>query len=137
MAVNVIGVPVHKAAEGEIVTAAGAAPTTVIVNVLLSAGFPVAQAALDVSSQVTISPFTNVDVINGLPNATLIALTFHWYTGAPPAFVGVAVKVTGTPEHIVKVGVEILTLTGKPGLTVTVFVHTLAQPFRVMLSVTI
>ena len=43
--------------------------------------------------------------------------------GGLPPLVGVAVKVTGVPAHIVLEGVEILTLTGKNGFTIifTVF----------------
>jgi hypothetical protein len=46
--------------------------------------------------------------------------TFHWYDGVVPPLVGVAVKVTLVPAQIVVAEAEMLTLTGKFGLMVTV-----------------
>ncbi len=48
-------------------------------------------------------------------------LTFHWYVGVVPPFVGVAVNVILVPIHIAPLGdAEILTLAGKDGLTIIV-----------------
>jgi hypothetical protein len=46
--------------EADIETLTARLGFTVIVTVLLVAGFPVGQTALEVSTQVTISPFTGV-----------------------------------------------------------------------------
>jgi hypothetical protein len=55
----------------------------------------------------------------GLFVPTLIPFTFHRYDGVVPPFVGVAVKVTDVPEHMLFMEAEILTLTESPGFTVT------------------
>ena len=53
----------------------------------------------------------------------------HWYAGAAPPFVGVAVNVTVSPTHIsVPEDETILTDTGKFGLTVTVTFAVPEQP---------
>jgi hypothetical protein len=63
VAVNVTFVPAHIVLEGlaAIETLTGRFGFTVIVTVFDVAGFPVAQVALDVSTQVTKSPFDNAE----------------------------------------------------------------------------
>ena len=39
----------------------------------------------------------------------MLPFNFHWYIGATPPFVGVAVNVTLSPEHILVVGVDMTT----------------------------
>ena len=51
---------------------------------------------------------------------TFTPFTFHWYTGAAPPLVGVAVKVTEVPAHTGLADGAIVTLTGRFGLTVIV-----------------
>jgi hypothetical protein len=63
VAVNVIRDPRQKGfADAAIVRLSVKLGLTVIVTVLLVAGFPVGQTALEVSTQVTISPLTGVYV---------------------------------------------------------------------------
>ena len=57
---------------------------------------------------------------------TLLPFNFHWYEGADPPLVGVAVKVTLVPEQIVVALAPTLTLAGKFGLTVMVTVFDVA-----------
>jgi hypothetical protein len=59
-----------------------------------------AQLSLEVISTVTTSPSFNPVLENVDPVPTLELFTFHWYAGVPP-WVGVAVKTTLSPEHIV------------------------------------
>lgn len=49
----------------------------------------------------------------------LAPLTFHWYAGVVPPFVGVAVKVTDVPEQTGFTEGEIERDTGRLGLIVT------------------
>jgi hypothetical protein len=51
---------------------------------------------------------------------TFTPFTFHWYTGAAPPLVGVAVKVTEVPAQTGLAEGAIVTLTGSNGLTVIV-----------------
>ena len=54
-------------------------------------------------------------------------MTFHWYVGDDPPFVGVAVNVTDVPAHIAPGGFAVIeTLTGSSGLTVTVIAFEVA-----------
>jgi hypothetical protein len=65
-------------AEAAILTLAGKFGFTVIVTVLEVAGLPVAQVALDVSTQVTTSLFTNEPLLYvALFEPTLLPFTFH------------------------------------------------------------
>jgi hypothetical protein len=71
---------------------------TVMLTVLEVAGLPDAQPSLDVRTQLTISPFTKVEVVKVLLfEPTLPPFSFHWYVGEEPPFVGVAVNVTSLP----------------------------------------
>ena len=49
-----------------------------------------------------------------------VPLIFHWYDGAVPPLMAVAVKVTGIPEHTGFVDAMIETLTGMFGLTTSI-----------------
>lgn len=59
----------------------------------------VAQARLEVSTQVTISPLFSVPDENVDPVPTLEPLTCHWQVGDPPPFVGVAENPMDCPEQ--------------------------------------
>ena len=52
----------------------------------------------------------------------LIALTFHWYSGAAPPLTGLAVKVTEVPVQTGFAEAAMETLTGRFGFTVIVTV---------------
>lgn len=121
VAVNVIGLPVHKAPEETMDTEAGNAPVTVIVIVLLVAGIGLAQVAFEVSSAFTRSPFANVVVVYVGPVNTRPPFTNHWYVGPAPPFVGVGVNVTDVPEQIDPEGLAaIVTDATRFGFTVMV-----------------
>ena len=61
----------------------------------------------------------------------MVPLTFHWYEGVVPPFVGVAVKVTDVPEQTGFAEGEIEMFTGRPGLIVTDDVAvTTGQPLK-------
>ena len=93
---------------------------TVIVIALEVTRFAEVQVALLVSLQVTTLPFWSVVVVNVLllvPAA--IPFTNHWYTGALPPLVAVAVKVRELPWQIVVVAVEIVTAGITCGVIVT------------------
>ena len=123
MAVKVTELPEHTGfAEAPIVTLTGRFGFTVMVTMLEVAGFPVAQVALDVRTQVTASLFTGTYVNEALFVPALIPFTFHWYAGVVPPLVGVAVKVTEIPEHTGFAEAPIDTLTGRFGFTVMVTV---------------
>ena len=70
-------------------TVGGITGFTVIAIAVLIAVSGVAQAAVLVSSQVTMSPFTGVYVYV-LPAAVLMPFTFHCRPGDAPPFTGVA-----------------------------------------------
>ena len=95
---------------------------TVIDIELEVAGLPVAQVALDVSTQVTASLFASVvEVKVGLFVPTLVPFTFHWYPGVVPPLVGVAVNVTEVPAQMAPEGTAAIdTLTGRLALTAIV-----------------
>ena len=126
VAVNVILVPAQiilSASFDEILTLAGRLALTVVVMPEDVAGEPVTQLALDVSTTVTISPFAReafVYVAMFVP--TLVPLRFHWYDGAAPPFVGVAVNVTLVPaQTMLSASLDaMLTLAGRLALTVVV-----------------
>ena len=88
-----------------------------------------AQVAFDVITQVTTAPLVSVVVVYvALLVPTLVPLTFHWYAGALPPLVGVAVKVTDAPEAdgFVPAVMAILTAGATDGLTVMVIALLLA-----------
>jgi hypothetical protein len=96
---------------------------TISVMALEVAGFPVAQVRLEVSWQVTMSPFTGSgSVYIEPPNCAVDPLTYQWYVGGVPPLTGVAVKVTGLPWHTGLGEAVIETLTGNPWLTVIVII---------------
>jgi hypothetical protein len=57
---------------------------------------------------------------------TLLPFFFHWYAGDDPPFVGVAVKVTLLPEHMLEAETPMATLGVKLGLTVMVMLFEVA-----------
>jgi len=70
----------------------------------------VAQVALVVRMQETISPFVNVLLVYAeLLVPTFTPFTCHWYDGAEPPFAGVAVKVTDVPGQTLLPEAAILT----------------------------
>ena len=71
----------------------------------------VVHSALLVNTTVTWSPLFNVVVVkvDEVAPATFDPLICHWYAGAEPPFVGVAVKVIEKPAQIVVVDATILT----------------------------
>ena len=74
---------------------------TVIVTGALVAVGEVVQVAFEVITTVTTSPFVIVvEVKVGLSVPAFTPLTLHWYDGAAPPLVGVAVNVTLAPEQI-------------------------------------
>src|SRR5947208_2872192 len=100
------------------------------------AGLPVGQGEiLEVSTQVTISLFASVVVVNRLLLVpALFTPIFHWYDGLAPPLTGVAVKVTEVPAHIVVADAAMVTLTGVLAFTVAVV---LAVVLQLLLSVTV
>ena len=123
VAVNVTDVPAQiVVAVAPILTLTGKLGLTVIVMLLLVAVVGAAQVALDIRTTVTTSPLARVaevKVLLFIPAFT--PFTFHWYDGVAPPFVGVAVKVTEVPEHIVLPGFAIILTEGtKTGFTVIV-----------------
>jgi hypothetical protein len=87
--------------EAAMVTSGVTLALTVIVTGVLVAVGAVIQVAFEVITTVTTSPFAIVEeekVALSVPAFT--PLTLHWYDGAAPPFVGVAVKVTLAPTHI-------------------------------------
>jgi hypothetical protein len=89
---------------------------------LLVAFIGEAQVALDINTTVTLSVFERVDEVNiKLSVPTLLLFIFHWYEGELPPFVGVAVKVTVVPAHILLPGLTpIVTVGVGTEFTVTV-----------------
>jgi len=78
VAVNVTDVPAQTGfAPAAMVTLTGRLEFTVIVTVFDVAGLPVAQVALDVSTQVTASLFNGIYDNVGLLVPALVPLTFH------------------------------------------------------------
>ena len=109
-------------------TLAGNSGFTVIVMELEVAGEPVAQVALEVITTDTTSPwFRPLFVYVALFVPTLPPFNNHWYDGVPP-LVGVAVKVTRVPAHIVFSGASeaMLTLAANAEFTVIVIAFDVA-----------
>lgn len=73
---------------------------------------PLIQVEFDVSSQVTVFPLSGKHENKGLLLPWLEPLTFHWYMGVEPPFVGTAVKKTSEPSQNGLVKVEIETFAG-------------------------
>jgi len=119
--VNVTDVPAQTGfAPAAMVTLTGRLEFTVIVTVFDVAGLPVAQVALDVSTQVTASLFKGIYDNVGLLVPELVPLTFHWYDGVVPPLTGVAVNVTDVPAQTGLAPAAIVTLTGSEVLTIIV-----------------
>ena len=120
VAVNFTLVPVIIAPEGlaAMVTLATILAFTVIVMELDVAGDPVIQVAFDVITHVIISPFASVADVYVEFVAPEIADPFflHWYVGALPPLVGVAVNFTLVTEQTAPEGLTpILILATKTG----------------------
>ena len=127
IAVKVTDVPAQTGfAEGETVTLTGSNGFTVIVTVFDVAGFPDGQVALEVSTQVIASLLTGMYEYVLLLVPAFTPFTFHWYEGAAPPFVGVAVNVTDVPAQTGFAEGETETLTGRIGFTVIVIVFDVA-----------
>jgi hypothetical protein len=108
-------------AEADIVTPAGRFVLTTIVIGFDITGFPEMHAIEEFISQVTTSPFTGEYTKTALVALfTLVAFTFHWYTGEVPPFTGFAVKVTGFPEQTGLDDAMMVMPIGNTGLTVMV-----------------
>ena len=111
VAVNVALAPVHiVVAEAEIETEGVTMVFTVMVIPVLVAVAGEGQVALLVMTTVTTLLFARVvevKVVLLVPAFT--PFTFHWYEGAAPPFVGVAVKVTLVPAQIVVAEAETAT----------------------------
>ena len=89
------------------------------------------QITSGVKTTVILSVFTSVVEVNvGELLPTLFPLSFHWYAGFAPPFVGAAVNVTEVPAHITFPGLALMiTEETMAGLTVIVPVaFTLPQP---------
>ena len=128
VAVNVTEVPEQMVVPlAAIETLAVKTGFTTMVTPFDVAGDPVKHGvAFDVITQVTTSLFANaveVNVAEFVP--AFVPLIFHWYEGAVPPFVGVAVNVTDVPAQIVVALAEIETLAVKTGFT------TIVTPFDV------
>ena len=78
--------------------------------------------ALDVITTLTVSLLAKVVDVNvaAVCPKTFMPFTFHWYVGAIPPLVGIAVNVTLDPEQMVVADAEMLTLACKFGLTLIV-----------------
>ena len=130
---NVIEVPAQTLlAEAAMVTLTGRLGLTVMVNVFDVAGFPVAHASLEVTTHITLSFSAGVYEYVGLSVVASMSFTFHWYDGASPAFVGVAVNVTVVPAQTLLAEADIETLTsgisaGSSITTSTSYVQPLAS----------
>jgi len=100
---------------------------TVIATLFEVAGEPVKQGvAFDVITHVTASVLANVVEVNVAEFVPeFVPLIFHWYEGAVPPFVGVAVNVTVVPAQMVVAVAAMETLAVKTGFT------TMVTPFDV------
>ena len=118
VAVNVTVAPVHIGlTSGIIVTLTGSIGLTVIVTAFEVAGLPLVHVSFEVRITVIISPLVGTYAYVALLVPTAVAPLYHWYVGANPPFVGVAVKVTVAPEHTGVISGAIITLTGRTAPT--------------------
>ena len=112
------------------VTAGVTAGDTTIVMLFEPILAGVAQAAFDVNTQLTTSPFTSdVDENVGVLLPLFDPFTFHWYEGDVPPFTGVAVKLTVAPAQIVVADAVIDTLGVTAAFTVIVIVFDVSFVF--------
>jgi hypothetical protein len=92
--------PAHTEESKAVITIAGTTVGTILtVSLLEVAVRGDAQLELDVITQFTISPLFKLEEENVAPTALLVPFTFHWYVGAEPPLVGVALKSTEAPWH--------------------------------------
>jgi hypothetical protein len=112
---------------------------TVMLILFEVAGEPVKQGvAFEVITHVTASVLANVVEVNVAEFVpTFVPFTFHWYEGAVPPFVGVAVNVTDVPAQIVVEPAAIETLAGKFELTVTVTAFELTDGQTPLVTITL
>jgi hypothetical protein len=113
-----VPLPAHTAVGATGCTVIDGGLFTVMFTVLEVAGLPVVHTALDVSMQITASPFMGVYVKVELLVPCGLPFTLHWYDGVVPSLVGVAVKVTDVPAQTGFAEGAILTLTRRIGFTV-------------------
>ena len=100
---------------------------TVIAIELEMAGFPVAQVASEVRTQVITSPLFGVyEYVVLVAPGIFVPPTLHWYNGPEPPFIDVDVKVTIVPAQTVFAEAVIEIPTKRLGLTVIVMVFELA-----------
>lgn len=115
-------------------TAGGAKAFTTMVMLLLLILAGVAQAALLVMLQLTLSPFESVLLKVTLLFPAFVPFTSHWYCGAVPPLTGVAVNVTDAPAQILFCDATMLTA----GTSVfTVIITLLLVAFGVVTQVTL
>ena len=86
---------------GEILTEGITVPLIDIVVVPDVSVAGLAQFALDVITQYTDALLASAGVVYVDPVPVGLPFKNHWYVGEPPPLVGVAVKDTVSPEHIV------------------------------------
>lgn len=122
VAVNVTVLPLHIVVCVALILKDGVTSGfTVMVMLLDVAVVGDAQLALEVSTQVIISPLTKAVVVYPalVAPVMLAPFFFHWYAGALPPLVGVAVNVTLVTAHIVVLLALMLTDGTIVGLTKT------------------
>jgi hypothetical protein len=127
VAVNVTLFPAQIDVDDALIETDGVTELVVMVITLLVAVAVVAQLALEVMMRLTWSPLASVlDVKVAELVPAFTPFIAHWYVGAAPPLVGVAVKVMGFPEQIVVV-VAVMATDGVTEFTVrmpvAVFVH--------------
>lgn len=121
LAIKVILVPLQTLLVSAVMkTEAFKLLTTFMTMVLETTVVVLVQVKEEVSSHITTSPFANAALVYvELFVPTLKPFRFHWYAGAAPPLVGVAVKVTPVPEQMV---LPVLALIVTDGVTVPVTV---------------
>jgi hypothetical protein len=124
-AVNVAALPWHTVLLLVVIVIVGTrAGVTLIVTLLEVAVEGDAQAALDVSTQLTTSLLLkDVDAKLDELVPALVPFTFHWYDGLAPPLVTAAVNVTSVPEQILLLPALIETVGAElvPTFIVTLF----------------
>ena len=122
VAVKVTEVPAQTGlAEATMETLTGSRGFTVIITGVEEAGLPVAQVALEESTQEMASLFAGGKAyVAFVAPVRAVPFNFHWYCGAGPPLTMVVLKVTDVPAHTGLADGEITILTGKSGLTVMV-----------------
>ena len=128
VALKVTDVPAQTGlAAGVIDTLTGRFGLTVIAIELEMAGFPVAQVASEVRTQVITSPLFGVyEYVVLVAPGIFVPPTLHWYNGPEPPFIDVDVKVTIVPAQTVFAEAVIEILTGRFGFAVMITVFDVA-----------